>query len=84
MFCAVFANMPVKALASRPVNYVNYVASRPLTRVDAVAEAFAERTCADLNLLHAFNELELEPSDVLMVGVTANEVGFGDELDSYD
>lgn len=49
-----------------------------------MAEVFAERACADLNLLHAFNELHLEPKEVLMVGVTANEVGFVDSLDEYD
>lgn len=39
--------------------------------------------CADYNLKEGLEALGIDPKDVLMVGVTANEVGFGDELDSY-
>lgn len=49
-----------------------------------IADLLAKRACADLNLVHAFNELGLEPKEVLMVGVTANQVGFADRLDEYD
>ncbi|HET7060404.1 MAG TPA: hypothetical protein VFH99_03790 [Candidatus Saccharimonadales bacterium] len=49
-----------------------------------VAAILAKKACADLNLVHAFNELGLEPKDVLVVGVTANNVGFVDQLDDYD
>lgn len=51
---------------------------------DVVAEALAERTCADLNLLRALKEIDLLPEDVLMVGATADNIGYVDELSNYD
>ncbi|HVX48030.1 MAG TPA: hypothetical protein VHA05_01605 [Candidatus Saccharimonadales bacterium] len=49
--------------------------------IDRAKEA---RSCADINLSTAFEELELEPEEVLMVGVTANHIGFVDRLEDYD
>lgn len=43
-----------------------------------------DKACADLNLLSAIEDLQLKPEEVLMVGVTANKVGYADEMDSYD
>lgn len=54
------------------------------TAREFVHEAMDERACADMNLLGALQRLRLEPNEVLMVGVTANNVGFADRLDEYD
>lgn len=54
------------------------------TAREFVHEAMDERACADMNLLGALQRLRLEPSEVLMVGVTANNVGFADKLDEYN
>jgi len=48
-----------------------------------VAELTRSRDCADINLATALESLGLEADEVLMVGVTANEVGFVDRLDDY-
>ncbi|MDB5182095.1 MAG: hypothetical protein JWP13_858, partial [Candidatus Saccharibacteria bacterium] len=42
-----------------------------------------DRLCADRNLAQGLNRIGINPEDVLMVAVTGNEVGFGDELDAY-
>lgn len=44
----------------------------------------ADKQCADRNLVEAFEAGGLEPSEVLMIGVTANGVGFGDQLGDLD
>ncbi len=54
------------------------------TSRELVGTAIAERSCADLNLVDAIAKLGLEAEQVLMVGVTANEVGFGDQLENYE
>jgi hypothetical protein len=46
-------------------------------------EANADRLCADRNLVGALEKLDIDPARVLMVGVTGDEVGFGDQLDKY-
>lgn len=51
---------------------------------ELVAEALSNRSCSDINLLRAIERLGLEPSDVLMVGVTANNVGFADKINEYE
>lgn len=40
--------------------------------------------CADVNLKKALDSVGLSPKQVLMIGVTANNVGFGDLLPSYE
>lgn len=48
------------------------------------SDVLASRACADLNLRTALEDLDLKPEEVLMVGVTANNVGFADSLDEYE
>lgn len=43
----------------------------------------AEKLCADANLSTAFRKLGIQPEKVLMVGVTANDVGFADKWQEY-
>lgn len=49
-----------------------------------VAIASTERSCADLNLLNAIRGTGIPAQEILMVGVTANYVGFGDRLAEYE
>lgn len=42
-----------------------------------------EKACADANLRDAFWGIGLRPSEVLMVAVTGDKVGFADKLDDY-
>jgi hypothetical protein len=42
-----------------------------------------DKLCADRNLTEGLQALGIEPSNVLMVAVTDNEVGFGDQLARY-
>lgn len=42
-----------------------------------------EKLCADGNLRDAFEGLAVSPSEVVMVAVTGDRVGFGDELENY-
>lgn len=51
---------------------------------EIVDQAQQNRECADLNLQHAIGELGLKPKNVLMVGVTKNEIGFADKIDEYE
>jgi hypothetical protein len=51
---------------------------------DVIDRAISEKVCADSNLLASLHELSLRPERVLMVGATADEVGFVDSLDDYD
>lgn len=44
----------------------------------------ADKQCADRNIVEAFEAADLDPKDVLMIGVTANGVGFGDQLPELD
>jgi hypothetical protein len=49
-----------------------------------IAEALNSRHCSDLNNWRALQRLGLPPKNVLMVGVTGNNIGFADALDSYE
>jgi hypothetical protein len=48
----------------------------------ARAEANIEAKCADDNLMQVISELGTNPENVFMVGVTADGVGFADEVDN--
>jgi len=54
------------------------------TSREQVTEAMNDRTCADINLHLSLQGLGLRPEEVLMIGVTGNDVGFADKLDEYD
>lgn len=43
-----------------------------------------DKQCADRNLVEAFSDFGLDPNTVLMVAVTGNDVGFGDEELKYE
>lgn len=45
--------------------------------------ALESRDCSDLNLLSAMGRLGLQADEVLMVGVTADSIGFADSLAAY-
>jgi len=42
-----------------------------------------DKACSDRNLVEGLEAVGIDPSDVLMVAVTGNEVGFGDMLQTY-
>lgn len=42
-----------------------------------------DRLCSDLNLKDITGRMDIKPEDLLMVGVTADGVGFYDQLDTY-
>lgn len=44
----------------------------------------ADKLCADRNITEAIEAAGLDPGEVLMIGVTANGVGFGDQLPELD
>ncbi len=43
-----------------------------------------DKKCADRNLVDGLTAIGLKPQEVLMVAVTGNDVGFGDQLGSYE
>lgn len=46
-------------------------------------EPNADKLCADRNLAQGLENLGIDPRDILMVAVTGDEVGFGDQLEQY-
>jgi hypothetical protein len=53
------------------------------TSRELVIEAMRNRTCSDLNQRMLLMREGLLNKNVLVIGVTANKVGFGDKLDEY-
>lgn len=50
---------------------------------EKIEQILENKVCADENLAQALETLKVEPGELLMIGVTANNVGFADSLDSY-